>query len=55
MSTIRLTTAQALVRAMAARHTRIGETVPLFGGAWPRAGGAMESGELPCDIQRESA
>ena len=35
MSTIRLTAAQALVRAMAAQHTRIdGQTVRLFGGVF---------------------
>ncbi len=35
MAHIRLTTAQALVRAMAAQMTEIGgETLPLFGGVW---------------------
>ena len=35
MSSIRLTAAQALVRAMAAQRTEIdGQTVPLFGGVW---------------------
>jgi 3D-(3,5/4)-trihydroxycyclohexane-1,2-dione acylhydrolase (decyclizing) len=35
MTSIRLTTAQALVRALAAQKTVIdGETVPLFGGVW---------------------
>ena len=34
-ATIRLTAAQALVRAMAAQHTSVdGKTVPLFGGVW---------------------
>src|SRR5664279_5619785 len=35
MTTIRITAAQALVRAMAAQHTSLdGNTVPLFGGVW---------------------
>ncbi len=35
MATIRLTMAQALVKALAAQKTVIaGETVPLFGGVW---------------------
>jgi 3D-(3,5/4)-trihydroxycyclohexane-1,2-dione acylhydrolase (decyclizing) len=35
MATIRLTAAQALVRAMAAQHTSLdGNTLPLFGGIW---------------------
>jgi len=34
-ATIRLTAAQALVRAMAVQHTSVdGKTVPLFGGVW---------------------
>ena len=35
MAPLRLTAAQALVRAMAAQHTSLdGQTVPLFGGIW---------------------
>ena len=45
MATIRLTAAQALVRALAAQHTQMdGATVPLFAGVWAIFGHGNVSG-----------
>ena len=49
-ATIRLTAAQALVRAMAVQHTSVdGKTVPLFGGVWAIFGhGNVAASARPC-------